>query len=82
MSVLATHNSTITSNGSVVVESLRSGTVYNISVTPCNMAGCNKSCEIYSERAAAIPTGGGEYGMQNHKIMCSCNYDSPTCSVI
>ena len=60
MSVLTTHNSTITSNGSVVVKPPQPGTLYNISVTPCNMGGCNKSCEIHSERAAVVPTGGGE----------------------
>ena len=30
------------------VASLQPGTAYNISVTPCNMAGCNKSCDIHS----------------------------------
>ena len=27
---------------------LQPGTVYNISVIPCNMAGCNESCDIHS----------------------------------
>ena len=76
MSIVTMHNSTITSNGSVVVESLQPDTLYNISVTPCNMAGCNKSCEIHSVQTAAVPTRGGEYGMQNHKIISSCN-DNP-----
>ena len=30
------------------VASLQPGTAYNISVTPCNMAGCNKFCDIHS----------------------------------
>ena len=48
MSIITAHNSTHTSDGSVNVTSLEPGTVYNISVTPCNMAGCNKSCDILS----------------------------------
>ena len=69
MSVLATHNSTITSNDSVLVKPPQPGTPYNISVTPCNMAGCNRSCEIHSEQATAVPTGGGEcaWCAQSHK---------------
>ena len=66
MSIVTTHNSTITSDGFVEVKSLQPGTVYNISVTPCNMAGCNKSCDMYSVQTNAVPTGGGEYDMQNH----------------
>ena len=66
MSIVMVHNSTITSDGFVEVKSLQSGTVYSISVTPCNMVGCNRSCDMYSVQTAAVPTGGGEYGMQNH----------------
>ena len=76
MTIVTMHNSTITSNGSAVVESLRPGTLYHISVTPCNMAGCNESCEIHLVQTAAVPTGGGEYGMQDYKILSSCN-DNP-----
>ena len=68
MSIVTMHNSTITSDGFVEVTSLQSGTVYNIAVTPCNMAGCNKSCDMYSVQTAAVPTGGSEYGMQNHGV--------------
>ena len=69
MSIVMMHNSTITSDGFVEVKSLQSGTLYNISVTPCNMAGCNTSCDMYSEQTDAVPTGGGEYGMQNHGVV-------------
>ena len=65
MSVVTAHNWNCSGDGSVPVTSLQPGTVYTISVTPCNMAGCNKSCDIHSVPTAAIPTGGGEYGMQN-----------------
>ena len=30
------------------VTPLQPGTVYNISVIPCNMAGCNESCDVHS----------------------------------
>ena len=73
MTIVALHNSTITSDGFVEVKSLEPGTVYNISVTPCNMVGCNESCEIHSVQTAAVPTGGGEYGMQSHVLSCDGN---------
>ena len=93
MSIVTMHNSTITSDGFVEVKSLQPGTDYNISVTPCNMVGCNKSCDMYSVQTAVVPTGGGEYGMQNHGAVMiiddnstqrdnentSCSYPSPTC---
>ena len=72
MSIVMTHNSTITSDGFVEVKSLQPATVYNISVTPCNMVGCNKSCDMHSVQTAAVPRGGGEYGMQNH-VYYSCD---------
>ena len=66
MSIVTMHNSTITSDGFLEVQSLQPGTVYNISVTPCNMAGCNTSCDMYSVQTTAVPTGGGECDMHNH----------------
>ena len=42
------YNSTFKSPTSFHVTSLEPGTVYNISVIPCNMAGCNKSCDVHS----------------------------------
>ena len=69
MSVVTAHNLSFSGDGSVPVTSLQPGTVYNISVTPCNMAGCSKYCEIHSEQTAAVPTGGGEYGMQRHGVV-------------
>ena len=69
MSIVMMYNSTITIDGFVEVTSLQPGTVYSISVTPCNMAGCNKSCDMYSVQTNAVPTGGGEYGMQNHGVV-------------
>ena len=69
MSIVTMHNSTITSDGFLEVQSLQPGTVYNISVTPCNMAGCNTSCDMYSVQTTAVPTGGGECGMQSHRSL-------------
>ena len=66
MSVVTAHNSSSLGDGSVPVTSLQPGTFYNISITPCNMAGCHESCDMHSVQTAAVPTGGGEYGMQNH----------------
>ena len=48
MSVITVHNSSISGDGLIDVKSLQPGTVYNISVTPCNMAGCNEACDIHS----------------------------------
>ena len=42
------HNSTLKGTGSFDVTLLQPGTVYNISVIPCNMARCNESCDIHS----------------------------------
>ena len=48
MSVVTANNWSCSGDGSVPVTSLQPGKVYNISVTPCNMAGCNESCDIHS----------------------------------
>ena len=69
MSIVTLHNSTITSDGFVKVKSLQPDTVYNIAVTPCNMAGCNESCDMYSVQTNAVPTGDGVYGMQSHGVV-------------
>ena len=73
LSVVTEHNWSFSGDGSVPVPSLQPGTVYNISVTPCNMAGCNESCDIPSEQTAAVPTGGRECGMPNRMYIYSCD---------
>ena len=45
------YNSTLKVTTSFEVTSLEPDTVYNISVTPCNMAGCNESCDVHSVQA-------------------------------
>ena len=67
MSVVTAHNLSSSDDGSVPVTSLQPGTVYNISVTPCNMVRCNEACKIQSVQTATVPTGGGEYGMQSQQ---------------
>ena len=42
------YNSTLNGSASFEVAPLEPDTVYNISVTPCNMAGCNGSCDVHS----------------------------------
>ena len=42
------YNSTLQDPASFHVTSLEPDTVYNISVIPCNMAGCNESRDINS----------------------------------
>ena len=69
MSVVTAHDWNCSGDGSVPVTSLQPGKVYNISVTPCNMAGCNESCNIQSVQTTAVPTGGGEYGMRNCAVV-------------
>ena len=42
------YHSTLKDTTSFEVTSLESDTVYNITVTPCNMAGYNESCDVHS----------------------------------
>ena len=45
---IVVYSSTLNGSTSFEVTSLEPDTVYNISVTPCNMAGCNGSCDVHS----------------------------------
>ena len=51
-------NSTLKGLTSFNVASLQPDTVYNISVIPCNMAGCNESCDIHSVQTESTETSG------------------------
>ena len=53
------------------VTSLQPGTIYNISVIPCNMAGCNESCDIHS---VLTESGGKIYTC----VQCSYRYIAMT----
>ena len=41
-------NSSLNGSASFEVTSLEPDTVYNITVIPCNMVGCNESCDVHS----------------------------------
>ena len=58
------YNSTLKGLTSFNVASLEPDTVYNISVIPCNMAGCNESCNNHSVTTEPVETAGtrGEMG--------------------
>ena len=51
-------NSTLNGSTSFEVTSLEPDTVYNISVIPCNMAGCNESCGVHSVQTKCEGSGG------------------------
>ena len=56
-------NSTLKDTTSFEVTSLEPDIVYNISVTPCNMAGCNESCDVHSVQTESDTSiVGGEMG--------------------
>ena len=63
---IAVYNSTLKDTATVNVTSLQPGTVYNISVIPCNMAGCTKSCDIHSVQTESDTGMGGE--MNAHMV--------------
>ena len=56
------HNPTLKGSTSFEVTSIEPDTVYNITVTPCNMAGCNELCDVLSVQTESSDTGivGGE----------------------
>ena len=59
---IVVYNSTLKDPASFHVASLEPGTVYNISVIPCNMADCNKSCNVYSVQTESETGTRGEMG--------------------
>ena len=61
------HNSTLKDTTSFEMTSLDPDTVYNITVTPCNMAGCNESCDVHSVQTDSNTSiVGGEMGDFTH----------------
>ena len=57
------YNATLKGPASFNLTSLEPGTVYNISVIPCNLAGCNESCDAYSVQSESETAGTkGEMG--------------------
>ena len=67
-SIAEVYNSTLKGAAPFDLTPLQPGTVYNISVIPCNMAGCNWSCDIHSVQTGFDTGMGGEmYGMRTYK---------------
>ena len=68
---IVAYNSTLKDTTSFEVTSLEPDTAYNISVIPCNMAGCNKSCDVHSVQTKSGGSGGigleGEMAEFAHK---------------
>ena len=63
-------NSTLNGSVSFEVTSLEPDTVYNITVIPCNMAGCNESCDVHSvETESETSIVEGEMGEVSHNII-------------
>ena len=61
------HRSALNGTTSFEVTSLQPDTVYNISVTPCNMAGCNESCDVHSvQTESETSIAGGKMGEAAH----------------
>ena len=52
------YNFTLKGTTSFDVAPIEPDTVYNISVIPCNMAGCNESCDIHSVQTESDETAG------------------------
>ena len=68
------YNPTLNGTTSFNVTSLEPDTVYNISVIPCNMAGCNESCDIHSVKTESAETAGTPGEMA--ECTCICAYHS------
>ena len=51
-SIAIVYNSTLKDTASFEVTSLEPDTVYNITVIPCNMVGCNESCDVHSAQVS------------------------------
>ena len=61
------HNSTLKGTAILEMTPLEPDTVYNISVIPCNMAGCNESCDVHSVQTDSDTSiVGGEMGDFTH----------------
>ena len=67
------HSSTLKGSTSFEVTPIQPDTVYNITVTPCNMAGCNKSCDVHSVQTESEMSTEGETSKQNAPLYTLCN---------
>ena len=67
------HSSTLNGSASFEVTSLEPDTVYNITVIPCNMAGCNESCDVHSVQTESEMRIEGETSKQNAPLYALLN---------
>ena len=67
------YNSTLKGTTSFEVTSLEPDTVYNITVIPCNMAGCNESCDVHSVQTDSEMSTQGETSKQNAPLYTLLN---------
>ena len=74
-SIAEVYNSTLKGPGSFDITPLVSGTVYNISVIPCNVAGCNELCDVHSVQADK--EGGMDFMHTYHR--CQNTFETALC---
>ena len=70
---IVVYNSTLKDTTSFEVTSLEPDTVYNISVIPCNMAGCNESCDVHVVQTESEMSKEGETTKQNAPLYTLLN---------
>ena len=58
------YESTLKDPASFEVTPIQPDTVYKISVTPCNMVGCNESCDVHSVQTTQTDNEGEMVWMQ------------------
>ena len=67
------HSSTLNGSTSFEVTPIQPDTVYNITVIPCNMAGCNESCDVHSVQTESDMSTEGEMSKQNAPLYALLN---------
>ena len=67
------YNTTSKGTTSLEVTPLEPDTVCNISVIPCNMAGCNESCDVHSVQTESEMSTEGEMSKQNASLYTLLN---------
>ena len=78
-SLAIAYNSTLKDPASFDITPLQADTVYNISVIPCNVAGCNESCGIHLVQTAADKE--GEIDLMYTSACQWCLYNMRLCYV-
>ena len=67
------HSSTLNGSTSFEVTPIQPDTVYNISVIPCNMVGCNESCDVHSVQTESEMSIEGETSKWNAPLYTLLN---------